>query len=109
MASLVDSAINQDKQFDWRDSFIHKFRENNETPSSFRDIIKSHSSILRQNRTLKLQKESCEKQLMILQHEHAGSAADKVVQQLEEKIRELQHEVITLGKANSELGDLRYV
>jgi hypothetical protein len=103
-----ENKINNPKEkFGWRDAFIKSFRENNEVPTSFHDLVKSHSTLLRQNRALKLQKESCEKQLLILQHEHAGSAADKVVQQLEDKIRSLQDEIITLGRANSEMGDLR--
>lgn len=97
-----------EEKVDWKESFIHKFREKNEAPSSFHDIIKSHLNISKQNRVLKFQKKSVENQLMILQHEHTGSAVDKVVSQLEEKIGTLQDEIVSLEKENLELGDLRF-
>jgi len=92
----------------WRQNFEASFRERNAVHESFRSVVQAQGLLARQNVALKRQKESAEKQLLILQHEHAGSAGSAAVQQLEATVRSLQADLLAKAKVEAGAQDARY-
>ena len=82
----MEDTAGEDSLHSWRDQFVLKFRERNAVPASFRVLVAAHAHLSKSNTVLSSQKEAALKQLLILQHEHAGSAGQEVVTQLEGKV-----------------------
>jgi hypothetical protein len=92
----------------WRNDFEASFRRRNAVHESFRSVVSAQQLLTRQNAALRQQKESAEKQLLILQHEHVGSAGSEVVRQLEARVRSLQEELLAKAAAEAAGADAKY-
>ena len=101
--------VNDPSAEPWETGFLHAFRRNNERPSQFKGLIRSHHSLVRQNRALSVQLQSAEKQLIILNHANAGggggdaAAVQQVQATMQTKLSALQEELSASYKANAEV------